>query len=359
MQASFSQSYLFGQNTPLDDLFREAFERIGIIGNEQVALQVQSVILSANLELSSWPGKGLNLWLIRKQMLSLYPNQPTYTLPLDTVRILEVTAIQPTRLNTGGTAFSTAGGNASTCFDPTQTAGCVQNAANGSIGYDYGPSQSPSIIYVGVTPLQPQSTYTLKVEYSFDAVTWLTAFQAPSQTYFAGQINWFVIEHSLNARAWRITETGGATLSLQQIYFAQPTNVGAGDRLLSALSRSEYMAISTKMNTGYPSGYYFDQLMAPTITLWPVPPQGSLTGLLYTSYHYAQDVTQMFQQVDVPQRFYDAFVAGLSVRLALKFKPDLFQVLKAEAQEAYALAAKTDFENVTLRFDPDFTAYGG
>jgi hypothetical protein len=33
--------------------------------------------------------------------------------------------------------------------------------------------------------------------------------------------------------------------------------------------------------------------------------------------------------------------------------------MKAEAAEAYAIAAKTDFENVTLRFDPDFDKFSG
>lgn len=357
--ALLSNSYLFGSNTQLDDLFREAFERIGIIGNEQTPLNVKSAIMSANLELSSWPGRGLNLWLVRREMFSLYPNQPIYTLPSYTVRVLEVTATQPIRLNTGGTAFTTAGGNANNCFDPTITAGCIQAAPNGSIGYDYGLGKSNSILYVGVAPLE-SSTYALQVEYSFDNVSWTPVYTAPSQVYPSQRITWFVIENSLNARAWRITEKGGATLAIQQIYFDQPSTVGTGDRLLSCLSRSEYMAIATKMNTGFPSGYYFDQNIPPTIVLWPVPatspPQ---TNILYTNYRYAQDVTQMFQNAEVPQRFYDALVAGIAARLALKFAPDRYQLMKAEAMDAYAVAAKTDFENVTIRFEPDFTQYGG
>lgn len=363
--ASLSNSYLFGSNTQLDDLFREAYERIGIIGNEQTPLQIKSAIMSANLELSSWPGRGLNLWLVRREMFSLYPNQPIYTLPKNTVRVLEVTVTQPARLNIGGTASSKgpdnmpAGGNATNCFDPTQTAGCVQDVANGSIEYDYGAGNSNSILYVGVKPLA-SSTYSLKVEYSVDIVNWTSVYTVPTQLYPSEQITWFVIENSLNARAWRITETGGETLAIQQIYLDQPTNMGTGDRLLSSLSRSEYMAISTKMNTGFPSGYYFDQIIPPTMILWPVPiVPTSQTNILYTNYRYAQDITQMFQNADVPQRFYDALVAGLSARLALKFTPDRYQMMKAEAIDAYAVAAKTDFENVTLRFEPDFTSYGG
>jgi len=364
--ADTSNTYQFGNNTQLDDLFRDAFERIGISGNEQSPLQVQSAIMSANLELSSWPGRGLNLWLIQQQMFSLYPNQPIYVLPQYTVRVLEVVATQPSRLNIGGTPFTTNGGNAANCFDPNTSVGCTQTAPNGSIGYDYGAGNTNSILYVGITPLAT-STYTLKVEYSFDVINWITVYIAPSQSYAAYQTTWFVIEQALNARAWRITETGGATLAIQQIYFSQPTNTGIGDRLLTALSRSEWISIATKMNTGFPSGYYFDQStlapsLSPTIRMWPVPgPSVPLpqTNILYSNYRYAQDVTQMFQNAELPQRFYDALVAGLSARLALKFVTDKYPLMKSEAMEAYNVAAATDYENVTLRFTPDMGPYRG
>lgn len=361
--ATTSNSYLFGTNTQLDDLFREAYERIGIIGNDQTPLNIQSAIMSANLELSSWPGRGLNLWLIQQQMFSIYVGQPTYTLPLNTVRALEVVATQPVRLNTGGTPGSSAGGtvsgNPGNCFDPSQTAGYTQQFPNGNISYDYGAGNAYSILYIGITPLA-NSTYTISVDYSFDNVNWTTVYQAPQQNYPAYQITWFVIQQSLNARAWRIRETGGAILGIQQIYFDQPTQFGTGDRLLQSLSRSEYVAIPTKLNQGFPSGYYFNQIIPPTITLWPTPPvNNTQTNILYTNYSYAQDVTQMFQTAQIPQRFYDALVAGLSARLAMKFAPDKIGVMESKANEAYAIAAKTDFENVTIRFQPDFLAYKG
>lgn len=357
--ATTSNSYLFGTNTQLDDLFREAYERIGIIGNEQTPLNIQSAIMSGNLELSSWPGRGLNLWLVQQMMFSIYVGQPTYTLPINTVRVLEVVATQPVRLNSGGTPASSAGGNPGNCFDPQQTAGCIQISPNGNISYDYGAGNAYSILYIGVTPLN-NSTYTLAIDYSFDNVNWTNVYLSPQQNYQAFQITWFVIQQSLNARAWRIRETGGQTLSIQQIYFTQPTTYGTGDRLLNALSRSEYIAIPTKLTQGFPSGYYFNQIIPPTISLWPTPPvNNTQTNILYTNYSYAQDITQMFQNAQIPQRFYDALVAGLSARLAMKFAPDKLTIMEAKANEAYAIAAKTDFECVTLRFEPDFIPYNG
>ncbi len=351
-----SNTYLFGTNTQIDDLIRESFERIGIIGNDVTGLQVQSAVMSANLELTAWMGRVPLSWLRRKFLISLYAGQPIYQLPVKLTQIIDVVATQPKRLNTGGTAFSSAGGNATNCFTATATAGCTQTAPNGYISYNYGVNTTPSILYVGITPLT-QSTYTLAVEYSFDNVNWTTIYTAPSQTYFANQVTGFVISNSLNAMVWRVRETGGATLALQQIYFSQPSNTGTGDRWLTALSYTEWMQIATKMNSGFPSSYFFDAQIAPTITLWPVP-NNTYANLLYDGYIYVQDVSALFQQFEVPQRFFEALVSGMAARLAQKFAPARLQEAKALAEEAWKYAVNTDYEDVTLRFQPDFSQYG-
>lgn len=356
-----SNTYNFGENTQIDDLLRESFERIGIIGNELTGLQTQSALMSANLELTAWQGKVPLSWTRKKFMFQIYAGQPAYLLPKTITRIVDVSAIQPQRLNSGGTATTTAGGTPSNCFDPAATAGCIQTAPNGSIGYDYGLGNSNSILYVGITPLDFQPQYTLNIEYSFDTVNWITALRTPLTTYYANQVQWWVVNNAINARAWRITETGGQTLRIQQIYFSQPTVIGTGDRYLTPMSYTEWMQITMKNTQSTTGNYFYDEQIQPTLTLWPVSGPMALnqnySAILYTAYQYSQDVTSLFQQFDVPQRFYDALVAGLSARLALKFAPDRVPLLKQEAIEAFQNAAMTEFQEVTLRFQPDFSYY--
>lgn len=356
-----SNTYTFGTNTQIDDLLRESYERIGIIGNELTGYQVQSFLMSANLELTEWMGKGPNSWMRKRMMLTLYQNQPIYQLPVNITQVVDVVAIQPTRLNTGGNPGSSgvASGSVANVFNPNILTGCTLNGPNGWISYDYGISNTNSILYVGVIPLSNNSTYTLNVQYSFDNTNWTTIYQAPSQVYNANQITWFVIENALNARSWRIIETGGATLSISQLIFAQPNTSGSGDRYLTALSYTEWMQIASKMTQSYPSSYFFNTQIQPTITLWPVPNQ-SYTALLYTAYRYPQDVTQLFGEFELPRRFYEALVAGISYRLACKLSdgnPNLIQRLKADRDESFAIAANTDETNVMLRFNPDFSPF--
>lgn len=363
-----SNTYVFGTDTQIDDLLRESYERIGVIGNEVTGYQVQSFLMSANLELTKWMGMGPNSWMRKRMMLSLYQAQPIYQLPVNITQVVDVVAISPTRLNQSGTPYSSgvASGAVANVFNSNILTGCTLNSANGWIAYDYGTNNANSILYVGIIPLFNNSTYTLNVQYSFDDVptantnqTWLTAYQSGGQVYNAKQLTWFVIENAINARSWRIIETGGATLSISQLVFAQPNTVGMGDRYLDSLSYTDWMQIASKMTQAYPSSYFFNTQIQPTLTLWPVPNQ-TYTGLLYTAYRYPQDVTNLFNQFDLPQRFYDALVAGIAYRLAGKVQgadPNLLQRLRAERDESFLAATKTDATNVTLRFNPDFSPF--
>jgi hypothetical protein len=210
-------------------------------------------------------------------------------------------------------------------------------------------------------PLSNAQVYKLDVDYSFDNVNWITLYQAQSQTFNSNQIGWLVIPNPLNARAWRIRETNGAVLDIQQLYFAQPINNGQGDRALTSLSYTEWMQVANKMTTSMPSGYFFDSQIQPTITLWPVPNQ-NYTGLLYSAYFYPQDVTNLFNQFDIPQRFLEALTAELAYRLAQKFATDnvdLLTMLKQEKDEKFQTAAiGTDYTNVNLSFRPNFSYLG-
>lgn len=323
--------------------------------------------MSANLALTSWQGKVPLQWTRKRFLLSLYVNQPTYQLPSTITRIVDAAAIQPQRQNSGGIATSSvdylSGTSPANCFDPTQTGGCIQLEPNGSITYSYGSTNQQAIQYVGITPLVSQSVYTLAVQYSFDEINWTTIYQAPTQVYYANQITWFVIENSLNAAAWQITETNGATLEIQQIYFSIPTVTGTGDRYLTQISYTEWMQIPTKNSQGFPSSYFFNAQINPYLILWPIlgpsAAASQFTGLLYTAYQYSQDVINLFNQFDLPQRFYDALVAELAWRLANKFGgetklgPPDYQILQSNAKEAFELAALTDATYTTLRLQPD------
>lgn len=366
-----SNTYLFGKVTEVDDILRNAYMRTGTSPDLLNPLIAKDALFSLNLQLSVWMGMRINLWEVQRQMFQLYDGQATYILPDSTVELLEVSAIKPARLNIGGTPIASSG-TASNPFLPANTDGCIQTSANGWIGYDYGAFASPSVWYVGIQamPLATAPTYSLNVEYSLDTpgwdantAEWITLNSAPVQVYPQSKPIWIVVEDTLNARAWRIRETGGATLKIQQLYFSQPLSYEVGDRTLQAYSREDYMNIANKQQTDlWPGAYYFNQKNTCTMTLWPVPnpTESQYTAILYNAYRYPQDITSLRQRLAIPPIFYDAACASLALRL-YKTQPQLdptrLKMLENDAAEAYNLAAQTNAERVPIYFTLDMQAY--
>jgi hypothetical protein len=50
------------------------------------------------------------------------------------------------------------------------------------------------------------------------------------------------------------------------------------DRVILPISRTEYASYPNKTQQGFPTTFWFDRLLAPTVTLWPVP-DGTQTSL--------------------------------------------------------------------------------
>ncbi len=132
----------------------------------------------------------------------------------------------------------------------------------------------------------------------------------------------------------------------------------AVDRYLQPISRTEYASIAVKTTQGFPSQYWFDRLVSPTVTFYLVP-DGAFT---YTVYYYRvrqiQDatITNGFN-VEVAYRFLDALTANLAHRLARIYRPDQEPARKADAEEAWAIAASQDTENVPTYIVPGIGGY--
>jgi len=130
------------------------------------------------------------------------------------------------------------------------------------------------------------------------------------------------------------------------------------DRYLQPVSRTEYAAIASKTTPGFPSQYWFDRLISPSITFYPVP-DGALSYMVY--YYRVRQVQDANPangfNVEVTYRFLDALVAALAHRLARIYQPQLETARKVDADEAWAIAATQDTEAVPLYIYPGLSGY--
>jgi hypothetical protein len=130
------------------------------------------------------------------------------------------------------------------------------------------------------------------------------------------------------------------------------------DRYLFPISRDEYAAISTKTTQGFPSQYWFDRLVSPTVTFYLVPDGSTSYDFFYYSARQIQDANVTNgQNLEIPYRFYDAITADLAHRLARIYRPELEAARKVDRDEAWAIAATDDTEWTPLYVTPGLGGY--
>lgn len=127
------------------------------------------------------------------------------------------------------------------------------------------------------------------------------------------------------------------------------------DLALNRISASVYSTIPNKLATGRPYQMWIDrQPNAPVIVLWPVPDASIPYVLVYWRLRRMQDAGNGPNTQDIPFRFLPALIAGLSYQMAMKFPEGVarLQMLKAQYDEAWGLAADEDREKAPTRLVP-------
>lgn len=133
---------------------------------------------------------------------------------------------------------------------------------------------------------------------------------------------------------------------------------GGIDRIIMPVSRSEYASYPNKDQQGVTTVFWFDRLISPTVTLWPVPDGSSATSLKYYRVRRLQDADMANgTTVEIPYLWLEAFSDGLAYRLARIWQPQMAVALKAQADESYQIAAAQNVENTPIFITPMITGY--
>jgi hypothetical protein len=160
--------------------------------------------------------------------------------------------------------------------------------------------------------------------------------------------------------------TGQATYTVSAntvvILDAYVTNDMTGeniDRIIMPVSRTEYASYPNKEQQGFPTVFWFDRLLSPTVTLWPVPnvDNGPSTLSYYRVTQIQDSNLSSGQTVDIPYLWMEAFAYGLATRLSQIWAPDKLALLKPFADEAYAIAAEQNVETAQQYISPMISGY--
>lgn len=146
-------------------------------------------------------------------------------------------------------------------------------------------------------------------------------------------------------------------VSVLDVYVAPNNGQSGQNRLITPFSRTDYASLANPEMQGFPTSFWYNRAMTPTLTLWPVP--DSSTEYLMSYYAYIQPddaVLANGKQVAVPYWWLNAYVADLAYRLARIYSPQLEAQRKADRDEAYNKACE-QVEPAPLYITPGLQGY--
>jgi hypothetical protein len=159
----------------------------------------------------------------------------------------------------------------------------------------------------------------------------------------ADGINWWTVE-LINQPLTQGVSTYSIAANIISVLdvYVSPNNGASGlNRLLFPFSRTDYASLGNPAEQGFPTSFWFDRALSPSLTLWPVP-DGSTTYLMsYYAYTQTQDANlRQGGNAAIPYWWLDAYVADLAHRLSRHHAPALETVRKQDKIDAYNRASK-------------------
>jgi len=301
-----SGTYTF--NPSLGELTLYAFNLCGVRNTALLQEHFESARMASNLMLSRWSNQGVNLWAV-----------DLVTVPL--AQEVPITGAS----GTGALATLTY----ASVDTPVYTVGTT-------------------IIVTGMNPAGYNGNH-------------IVVASSPGRVTFASTQTGTFVSGGL-CEAPNDVSTFSVAPNTVVILDAYVTNDDSGaniDRIILPISRTEYASYPNKEQSGFPTVFWFDRLLAPTVTLWPVPnTDNGPRELKYYRVKQLQDSgLSNGQQVEIPYLWMEAFAYGLAQRLSMIWAPDKVALLKPMADEAYMIAAEQNVETAQQYITPTLAGY--
>jgi hypothetical protein len=281
------------------------------------------------LLLADLANQGTPLWCIDKQIYPLYAGVGDITMTMGSVDILN--------------------SNLRTLQEVT---GTNYDSATERVVYFGSPT---FVTTVGV--FWTAASVPLSLERSDDNITW-TVIQTEDPSAVAGEWTWFDLDSSLAAYYFRVRAVSG-TLSFDQIYLGNmPTEIP-----LARMNRDDYTNLPNKsFQSNRPLQYWFDrQVNQPVMHMWPVPNvAATVYQIVLWRQRYIMDVGTMTQEIEIPQRWYEAVVSMLAAKMAMELvevDASLIPMLDAKAAQALAVAQAEERDNSPMMISPNISMY--
>lgn len=311
-----------------DKIVEHAIRRCGKSPLDQSSETISIALDNLYLLVLALLNEGINLWLIQHDTIAVSQYNSQYTLPDGTVHLLNVQYSIPSLVT--GTDSSDA-----TSFQTELSSQTTLQA----IGVNFSAITASSTIYL---------------EQSVDGVVW-TPIESITKTDWATSLTyWFRLSRLASNIFFRVR--GSAAITVTSFLLAS----SVFDLVLSQYNRDDYLALSNKAMVGRPStNYYFEKLMAPQITLWPVP-NNDEDFISVAIQRQIQDVGSLSQEIEVPERWKELIIWQLAKRLAYELPgvaPERVALINSEIVAAIAQVNIGETDGAVMRITPLIGGY--
>lgn len=303
-------------NLDLNNIVEDAFERCG--QELRTGYDLKTARRSLNILTIEWANRGINLWTVEPGQITMNQNQIMYALPTDTIDLLDMV----TRTQTGQNQQDI---NINRISESTYITIPNKNATG-----------RPIQVWINRQSGQENPTTILLAE----TLTATASTAANPQT--------ITLSSTVGLAQFGFIKIGEETIQYGGI---DGNDITGCIRAVNNTTLAAH-AISDKI--------YVQNL--PTVNVWPTPEQSNWYTFVYYRLRRIQDAGTGVTIEDIPFRFIPAMVAGLAAYLSIKLPnvdPMRIQMLKADYEQAFQLAADEDREKASIRFVPREMFYHG
>lgn len=334
-------------------LIEHIARRCGVQPNQLTPESIEIVKNVMFMFLSALSNRGINLWRVQRGLFGIDEGQATYVMPSGTVDVLEANYRIPQAL--AGTVTSSAGGTVANLTDSDPETVFTQSAGGGDVQWDFGSAQMVNLVgLLGAA----DGTLDITLEVSSDGATWAAA-RTPGEVEFTdGKWKWFNIEPASSKRYFRIRERASGVLAFRDVVIAKDWS----ETPMYRMNRDDYSSLPNKRSPGHPRQFWFDRAAPePKMICWPTPDASMIYNLVSVYLHMqVQDVGQISNTLDLPQRWYEAAVSNIAFMAILDLPgADLgrYEQLRVQADRTMLFAEAEERDATPTRFEPNISPY--
>jgi hypothetical protein len=342
----------------VQEVIDHAARRCGKLAEELTSEQQLTARQSLYYFLSSLINIGIQYWAISKEVIGLTPDKYIYELPLganDALNVLYRTMNRPS-----GQYTSSAGGVVANVYDGNTSTYCQQTSPNGNISVFYGTNDPIYAGSIGILPYVAgggSALWSVIYEYSTDNITWNTLDDLGQVLVTDNQWIWTDIDPGQNVEYYRVRVYAGTTMALRELYIGNNSR----ELQMSRLNRDDYTNLPNKNFTAnQPYQFWFDRTIpVPQIYLWPTPSDAFVQMTVWYS-RQIMDVGALTDELEIPQRWYEAIIMNLAHRLSLELPQvpmDRVQYLERMAAQYLNEAEQEERDKSPIYWAPNISVY--